>query len=101
MGSLSYLICREPINIYAYVYYPLILVANAIVDSNAVTIVGRGDTLSAIKKFGVEGKFSHVSSGGDTLMEFLTGKVLPGITKIENINNRAYCQQVNYTHLLE
>lgn len=60
-------------------------IARAIAKSGAETIIGGGDTISAIKKFGYEGRFDYVSSAGGAALEFLAGKDLPGINSLINI----------------
>ena len=58
-------------------------VAKAVADSNAVSIVGGGDSVAAIKKIGLEDKISHISTGGGASLEYLEGKVLPGVEALD------------------
>ena len=54
-------------------------VAKAVVGSNAYSVVGGGDTISALNKFELLDKMSFVSTGGGAMLEFLAGKKLPGL----------------------
>lgn len=61
--------------------------ATAIAESQAYSIAGGGDTLSAIDKFKITDKISYISTGGGAFLEFLEGKILPGIAILEERYN--------------
>lgn len=59
-------------------------IAQAVAESHATTIVGGGDSIAAIHKAGVEGKISHISTGGGASLEFLGGLKLPGVEALSD-----------------
>ena len=58
--------------------------AEALAESNAISIIGGGDTVAAVGQARVAEKMTHLSTGGGATLEFLEGKKLPGVEALEN-----------------
>ena len=58
-------------------------VAQAMADSEAVTIIGGGDSAAAVEQMGLGAQMTHISTGGGASLEYLEGKTLPGVACLD------------------
>lgn len=63
-------------------------VAKAVAKSRATSIVGGGDSVAAIEKLGLAKRITHISTGGGASLEYLEGKVLPGVATLDDLRRK-------------
>jgi phosphoglycerate kinase len=86
LGDAKLVVWNGPMGVFEFPKFAegTFAVAKALAGSNAITVIGGGDSASAVKKAGVAKQMTHVSTGGGASLEYLEGKVLPGVAALND-----------------
>jgi phosphoglycerate kinase len=86
LSSAGTVVWNGPMGVFEFPRFAAgtIALASSLARSQAVTIVGGGDSVAALQEAGLANKMTHVSTGGGASLEFLEGKTLPGVAALQD-----------------